>query len=401
MNGTGPRQGNFVGNMSVNNPTTGDTLIFNASGQWENTPATSVGTTVHSDGTTIQGDGSVGDPLSVIPGTSTVQTDGVTLQGNGVSPVLSLKRVYSDLDTVEGDGVSATPIKLRKVYHDGTMSGLGTSASPLSVASSTVAVTTDGDTIEGDGTLLTPIELKKVYVNTTLNLTGLGTAASPIYWTGNYVGASMSGNGTQVSPLNTATGRTAIITETTDFDGDGTIGSTLTLKDRPSVTTGVVYGGMTVFNSHGICVNAATLDSTFTASYRQVQTINNNTTTTILANSLQAGFPNNTPAALNTATGEYTTPAAGTYAVDFSAKWATNATGFRFAYFEAEESGGGVYRTIAEDIVSSCSASVEERNNVSFKVVMANNRKIRFKVSQTSGGNLSCTFSASITLLHN
>jgi hypothetical protein len=448
MNGTGPRQGNFVGNMSINNPTTGDTLIFNTSGQWENTPATSVGTTVNSDGTTIQGDGSIGDPLSVIPGSIAVESDNITLQGVGTSAsTLRLKRVYSDVDTLDGDGILAAPLKLRKVYHDGTIFGLGTSASPIGVTASTVSVSTDADTLTGDGVLATPIKLAKVYHDTTITglgtavsplgvvastvavstdgdtivgdgtsgspleigkvyvgekLTGLGTSASPVAFTGVSVDSTLSGLGTTASPLTVVSAPAASISVTaSDFDGNGSTLNPLALDTRAAVTTSVINSPRLQFNTKGICTYAEPMHILDAYWKTSTFSVANNTNTYIDDSSTDGTYQNYNGGNFNTATKVYTTSAAGMYEVHVTITWPNNGTGVRAIFVEGEQTAAsGVYKDLGHDTRSAISG-VTASQCMTASFYMPNAAKFRIGFYQNSGGTFNnLSVYVAMTLVH-
>lgn len=230
---TGGRIGSVIANIQVTNAVPGDVLVFDGS-NWVNSGTLPTPTTVSVVPGDLTGDGSTLSPLGlansgVVPGSYTYAGINVDAKGrvtaaiSGATPLTSVAHdatlagdgtvgnpltvvpgaitpttVQTDNVTTEGDGSLATPIKLKQVQVASNLSGNGTVGVPLDLANTAVtpgSYTNTNITVDAKGRITSASNgaggaLTSVAVDAN-DLTGDGTMGNPLALAINGPGAVM------------------------------------------------------------------------------------------------------------------------------------------------------------------------------------------------------------------
>lgn len=392
---TGGRIGSVIANIQVTNAVPGDVLVFDGS-NWVNSGTLPTPTTVSVVPGDLTGDGSTLSPLGlansgVVPGSYTYAGINVDAKGrvtaaiSGATPLTSVAHdatlagdgtvgnpltvvpgavtpttVQTDNVTTEGDGSLATPIKLKQVQVTSNLSGDGTVGVPLDLADTAV---TPGS-----------------YTNTNITVDAKGRITSA----SNGAGGAL----------------TSVAVDANDLVGDGTIGNPLALQINGPGSV-MLYGPRTETDTKGRVI---TMQAPSTLS--DVTRRGNYGSFASGSNTDLVYFPigGTQPTALNPTVNNWTGNAyfnvlvPGVYSLSCTLDFAANGTGYRQAQLVWTRSG--TTHVIAENANFNVSNSYRTSVNVSFQLYLQSGDRVYSRGYQNSGAGLALTDWFSAVLVH-
>jgi hypothetical protein len=191
------------------------------------------------------------------------------------------------------------------------------------------------------------------------------------------------------------------IQHSSDFTGNGTTTSNLTLATQGGVTSSTtIVGPYASLNTKGVATLFGSV-ADFDAYFEQTQSIPNNVQTTLLANNLTGNMYNVTGSRLGTGTGLFTVTTTGLYLITVSAQWTTNATGWRQILILAQQNAGATFVIVSDNVQPGNATRGPVMSSSSFVWLVAG-QQARVDVFQNSGGTLSNqVFRITFGLVHN
>lgn len=449
---TGGNVGAQVSGVRVTNPAPGQTLRFDGS-FWVNANAGG-STAVDVTPGELDGDGTLGNPLGladtgVVPGTYTYAGFNVDSKGritnaiNGATPLTSVAHdatltglgtvgsplsvvpgsttpttIQTDNVTTEGDGSLAQPVRIKAVQTTVNLGGAGTVGSPLDLSNTAVTPGTyahpSSIAVDAKGrvTGATAGTAPLTSVSTTANLSGDGSVGNPLDLSntavvaGSYTSANITvdakGRVTAAASGGGGGGGTVSVVAG-QLTGDGSVGTPLGLADygdgpkdiwAPRLNTdakGRIFAARDVMQFADLYRR-----STHTFVTGVVFKVPYNTNSGQTQPALKTPITN----FFNSSTNEFTANIPGMYVVSCTLDFAPNGVGFRQATIAWRNAAGNVERTLAENTNFNVSGGYRTVVNVCTVVPLAASEDLYAYGYQNSGGNLQAYCAFSVGLLH-